>query len=48
MCHNCGQLYGYHFRLVKANMCHKCGAEYPKWLPGVEDSENNKNDNGSE
>ncbi len=36
-CHNCGQLYGYHFRLVKANMCHKCGAEYPKWRPGLED-----------
>lgn len=35
-CHNCGQLYGYHFRLVKANMCHKCGAEYPKWRPGLE------------
>jgi hypothetical protein len=36
-CHNCGQLYGYHFRLVKANICHKCGAEYPKWRPGQED-----------
>lgn len=39
ICHNCGQLYGYHFRLVKANMCHKCGAEYPKWRPGLEDGE---------
>jgi hypothetical protein len=38
-CHNCGQLYGYHFRLVKANMCHKCGAEYPKWRPGQKDGE---------
>lgn len=36
-CSNCGQLYGYHFRLVKANMCHKCGAEFPKWRPGLED-----------
>ena len=38
-CHNCGQLYGYHFRLVKANVCHKCGAEYPKWRPGLKDGE---------
>lgn len=33
-CPNCGVLYGYHFRIVKANMCHKCGAEFPKWRPG--------------
>lgn len=38
-CLNCGQLYGYHFRLVKANMCHKCGAEYPKWRPGQKHDE---------
>ena len=38
-CPNCGQLYGYHFRLVKANMCHKCGAEFPKWRPGLKDGD---------
>lgn len=38
-CRNCGQLYGYHFRLVKANFCHKCGAEYAKWRPGLDDHE---------
>ncbi len=42
-CPNCRQLYGYHFRLVKANFCHKCGAEYPKWIPG-EDYQGKKND----
>lgn len=36
-CSNCGRLYGYHFRLVNANMCHKCGFEYPKWRPGTHD-----------
>ncbi|GBE44309.1 MAG TPA: hypothetical protein ENH05_04030 [Rhizobiales bacterium] len=38
-CPNCRQPYGYHFRLVKANMCHKCGADFPKWLPGEDDDE---------
>jgi len=39
ICASCGQVYGYHFRLVKANMCHKCGAEFPKWRPGEHDGE---------
>ncbi len=38
-CPGCGHLYGYHFRLMKANICRKCGAEYPKWHPGIEDAE---------
>ena len=38
-CPGCGHLYGYHFRLMKANICRKCGAEYPKWHPGFEDGE---------
>ena len=36
-CPNCGQLYGYHFRLVRSNICRKCGAEYPKWRPGIDE-----------
>ena len=36
-CPKCGELYGYHFRIVNANKCHKCGAEFPKWRPGLED-----------
>lgn len=38
-CPGCGHLYGYHFRLMKANTCRKCGAEYPKWPRGLEDGE---------
>ena len=38
-CPKCGTLYGYHFRIVNANVCHKCGAEFPKWRPGMEDGE---------
>jgi len=36
-CASCGRLYGYHFRIVKANTCRYCGAEFPKWHPGEED-----------
>lgn len=35
-CPECGHLYGYHFRFVKANVCIKCGAEYPPWVPGMD------------
>lgn len=38
-CPRCGHLYGYHFRLVKANICTKCGAEFPPWRPGMEEGE---------
>lgn len=34
-CPKCGEIYGYHFRIVNANICRKCGAEFPKWRPGV-------------
>jgi len=33
-CLDCGHLYGYHLRIVKANKCRKCGAEFPAWRPG--------------
>lgn len=36
VCVSCGHLYGYHFRLVKANVCTKCGEEFPPWLPGMD------------
>lgn len=36
VCAKCGHLYGYHFRLVKANICTKCGEEFPPWRPGME------------
>lgn len=39
-CPECGHLYGYHFRIVNANMCVKCGAEFPKWRPGIVEEEN--------
>jgi len=41
-CQNCGVPYGYHFRLVNANICHKCGAEFPKWRPGQRDKKTQK------
>lgn len=34
-CPKCGELYGYHFRIVNANICRFCGEEFPKWRPGV-------------
>jgi hypothetical protein len=33
-CPQCDELYGYHFRIVNANRCRKCGAEFPRWRPG--------------
>ena len=38
-CPNCGHLYGYHFRIVNANRCRKCGADFPGWRPGQADGE---------
>jgi len=37
VCAKCGHLYGYHFRLVKANICTKCGEEFPPWRPGMDE-----------
>lgn len=37
VCGKCGHPYGYHFRLVKANVCAKCGEEFPPWRPGMDD-----------
>lgn len=37
VCPECGEPYGYHFRIVNANVCRKCGAEFPRWRPGMED-----------
>ncbi len=34
-CPKCGEVYGYHFRIVNANVCRKCGAEFPRWRPGL-------------
>jgi uncharacterized protein (DUF983 family) len=33
-CPQCGAQYGYHFRFMRANICRKCGAEFPRWHPG--------------
>lgn len=38
-CPNCGHLYGYAIRIVNANICRKCGADFPTWRPGVEDKD---------
>ncbi len=38
-CAKCNKLYGYHFRIVNANVCHHCGTEYPKWRPGLEETD---------
>lgn len=35
-CPECGQLYGYGIRIVNANVCRHCGADFPKWMPGQE------------
>lgn len=37
-CPGCGELYGYHPRIVNANICRKCGAEFPNWRPGQDDA----------
>jgi predicted RNA-binding Zn-ribbon protein involved in translation (DUF1610 family) len=36
-CPECGAQYGYAIRIVHSNYCRKCGAEYPKWLPGMDE-----------
>jgi hypothetical protein len=41
-CPNCGSLYGYAIRIVNANLCRKCGADFPPWRPG--DTEDNRDD----
>lgn len=39
VCAECGHPYGYHFRIVNANICTKCGAEFPPWRPGMDETE---------
>ena len=41
-CPQCGVLYGYHFRIVNANKCHKCGADFPRWWPGQAEENTDK------
>ncbi|MCH8239478.1 MAG: hypothetical protein IIB62_05395 [Proteobacteria bacterium] len=41
-CPNCGQLYGYHLRILKGNICRKCGTELAKWDAGHLDGEAEK------
>lgn len=36
-CPKCGEPYGYAIRIVHANYCRKCGAEFPKWVPGMDE-----------
>ena len=38
-CPKCGRLYGYNIRIVNANVCTYCGADFPKWMPGHEDDD---------
>jgi hypothetical protein len=45
-CPKCGEVYGYHFRIVNANICRMCGAEFPKWRPGMTE-EGGKSDGGA-
>lgn len=35
ICSKCGHMYGYQIRIVNANVCNKCGAEFPPWRPGM-------------
>lgn len=37
-CPNCGKPYGYHLRIVNANRCRHCGAEFPQWRPGMDEA----------
>lgn len=37
VCSKCGRMYGYQIRIVNANVCNKCGAEFPPWRPGMDD-----------
>ena len=41
-CPQCGVLYGYHFRIMNANKCRKCGAEFPEWRPGQAEENTDK------
>lgn len=41
-CPGCNHLYGYHLRFFKANICRKCGAEFPGWNAGPVDGEAEK------
>lgn len=36
-CPKCGAPYGYAIRIVHANYCRKCGADFPKWVPGMDE-----------
>ncbi len=42
VCPKCGKLYGYGIRIVNANVCRYCGADFPKWMPGQDDKPANK------
>ncbi len=42
VCPKCGKLYGYAIRIVNANVCRYCGADFPKWMPGQDDSPANQ------
>lgn len=42
VCPGCGRPYGYAIRIVNANICNKCGADFPKWRPGEEDGDDGK------
>lgn len=33
-CPHCGASYGYYPRLIKSNVCRRCGGEFPRWSPG--------------
>ncbi len=44
VCPKCGALYGYAIRIVNANICGKCGADFPKWSPGMEEGDTNQTD----
>ncbi|MDH3581097.1 MAG: hypothetical protein OEM91_10795 [Hyphomicrobiales bacterium] len=39
ICPNCGELYGYAIRIVNAKICRKCGADFPKWRPGMDEEQ---------
>ncbi|MEC9368540.1 MAG: hypothetical protein VX871_07585 [Pseudomonadota bacterium] len=39
ICPGCGAAYGYHFRIVNAGKCRQCGAEFPNWRPGRDETD---------
>jgi ribosomal protein S14 len=43
-CPRCGKPYGYGIRIVNANVCRHCGADFPRWRPGIKEQQDDGRD----